>query len=85
MYSANCVEGSFRSKFNNCTLCEQGYYQDEKYQTSCKKCPKEKNTDSPGAKLLSDCNCKYNQSSFCHAPRTLPTHWLPNMILMNKG
>ncbi|XP_076460199.1 uncharacterized protein LOC143293161 [Babylonia areolata] len=50
----NCTEGQYISG-NDCLLCDFGYYQPERWQTSCIKCPTDRTTQRNGAVNESEC------------------------------
>ncbi|XP_061175426.1 uncharacterized protein LOC133184388 [Saccostrea echinata] len=52
---ANCSAGHYRDGNNQCQPCAKGYYQPDRWQTSCVQCPTDKTTESTGSTSLSMC------------------------------
>ncbi|XP_062611525.1 uncharacterized protein LOC134273339 [Saccostrea cucullata] len=52
---ANCSAGHYRDNSNQCQPCAKGFYQPERWQTSCVQCPTDKTTESTGSTSLSMC------------------------------
>ena len=54
----NCTSGSYIDG-DKCVQCSQGYYQPDKWQESCTRCPEGSITEGPGATDKAECNGLY--------------------------
>ncbi|XP_013070411.2 uncharacterized protein LOC106057644 isoform X3 [Biomphalaria glabrata] len=62
----NCKAGSYIDvNSNSCSKCLKGEYQDEKWQTSCKQCPPDRDTETVGSVTFSQCllNCSIGKEN----------------------
>ena len=61
-HAGNCTEGQYISG-DSCSLCPFGFYQPDRWQTSCVKCPTDRTTQRNGAVNVSECICKFQYTT----------------------